>query len=83
MRTGLLPSFSEPLTGESPYDIDDRNDISSSTCTLWSYTAPGGDVEDVPEEERLEKFREVRDEIEQKILNWLERPEEELEKLRD
>jgi hypothetical protein len=39
--------------------------------------------EDVPEEERLEKVREVRDEIEQKILGWLERSEKELEKLRN
>ena len=48
---------------------------------IWVFDDPRG--EDVPEEERLEKFREVRDEIEQKILDWLERPEKELEKLRD
>jgi len=38
--------------------------------------------EDVPEEERLDKFREVRDEIELKIKDWLEHPEQELAKLR-
>lgn len=37
---------------------------------------------EVPEEERLEEFREVRDQIEAKILDWLERPETELEKLK-
>jgi hypothetical protein len=39
--------------------------------------------EDLPEETRLEKFREVRDQIEQRILDWLEHPEEELAKLRE
>lgn len=29
------------------------------------------------------KFREVRDEIERKILDWLERPDEELKKLKE
>ncbi len=50
------------------------------TRLIWLFDDPRG--EDVPEEERLEKFREVRDRIEQKILQWLERPEEELAKLR-
>ena len=36
---------------------------------------------DVPEEERLGKFREVRDQIEAKVLHWLEHPEEEIVKL--
>jgi hypothetical protein len=31
----------------------------------------------------LDKVREVWDEIEQKILYWLERPEEELAKLKE
>jgi hypothetical protein len=31
---------------------------------------------------RLEKFREVRDKIEAKILRWLEHPEEELARLK-
>jgi DNA mismatch repair ATPase MutL len=48
---------------------------------VWIFDDPRG--EDVPEEERLEKFREIRDEIEQKIRDWLEHPEEELARLRD
>src|SRR5919107_6084933 len=51
------------------------------TRLIWVFDDPRS--EDVPKEERLEKFREVRDEIEQKILHWLEHPEEELDKLRD
>jgi hypothetical protein len=31
----------------------------------------------------LDKVREIRDEIEQKIKGWLEHPEEELEKLKE
>jgi arsenate reductase len=50
------------------------------TRLIWIFDDPRG--EDVPEDEMLERFREVRDEIEQKILDWLERPEEELAKLR-
>lgn len=46
----------------------------------WLFDDPRG--EDVAEEERLETFREVRDQIEAKILYWLEHPEEEIEKLR-
>jgi len=33
---------------------------------------------EVPKEEQLEKFRQVRDHIEAKIRHWLEHPEEEL-----
>ena len=40
-------------------------------------------AEDVLEEEMLNTFRVIRDEIEQKILDWLEHPEEELAKLRE
>jgi hypothetical protein len=36
----------------------------------------------VPDEERLEMFREVWDQLEAKILYWLEHPEEEIDKLR-
>jgi len=36
----------------------------------------------VPEEERLEMFREVWDQTEAKVLYWLEHAEEEIEKLR-
>ena len=38
---------------------------------------------DDSEEERLEKFREVRDEIEVKIWDWLDHPEEELARLKE
>ena len=51
------------------------------TRLVWAFDDPRSD--DVPEEERLEKFREVRDEIEQKIRDWLEHPEEELARLRE
>lgn len=47
----------------------------------WIFDDPRG--AGVLEEERLEKFREVRDDIEERILAWLERPEEELAKLRE
>jgi arsenate reductase (thioredoxin) len=50
------------------------------TPLVWVFDDPRG--KDVPEEERLEKFREVRDEIEHKIREWLEHPEEELAKLK-
>jgi hypothetical protein len=39
--------------------------------------------EDIPYDSMLERFREVRDEIELKIKSWLEHPEEELSKLRE
>lgn len=51
-----------------------------ATTLVWVFDDPGS--KDVPEEERLEKFREVRDEIEHKIREWLEHPEEELAKLK-
>ena len=38
--------------------------------------------QDVPEDEMLERFRHVRDEIELKIKAWLEHPEDELRKLK-
>jgi arsenate reductase len=37
---------------------------------------------EVPKEQQLEKFREVRDQIEAKIVSWLEHPEEEIAKLK-
>ena len=49
------------------------------TRLVWIFDDPSG--EDVPEDEMLDRFREVRNEIEQKILDWLEHPEE-LQKLR-
>jgi arsenate reductase len=45
----------------------------------WLFDDPRG--EEVPEDERLEKFREVRDEIEARILHWLDHPEEEIRRL--
>ncbi len=51
------------------------------TRLVWAFDDPRG--EDVPDEERLEKFREVRDEIEQKLLDWLDHPEAELARLRE
>ena len=51
------------------------------TRLVWIFDDPRG--EDLPEGTRLEKFRDVRDQIEQKILHWLEHPEEELAKLRE
>jgi len=51
------------------------------TRLVWVFDDPRG--ADVTKEDMLYKFREIRDEIEQKILDWLEHPEEELAKLRD
>ncbi|MBA3426030.1 MAG: arsenate reductase ArsC [Rubrobacteraceae bacterium] len=51
------------------------------TTLTWIFDDPRG--EDVSEGERLEKFREVRDEIEMKIRDWLAHPEEELAKLKE
>lgn len=45
----------------------------------WIFDDPRG--EDVPEGESLERFREIRDQIELKIRDWLDHPEEELRKL--
>jgi arsenate reductase (thioredoxin) len=39
--------------------------------------------EKIPYDSMLERFRSVRDEIELKIRDWLEHPEEELKKLRE
>src|SRR5918998_279516 len=48
-------------------------------CPDWVFDDPRG--EDVPQPEMLHRIREVRDEIELKIKEWLEHPEEELAKL--
>ncbi len=48
---------------------------------VWIFDDPRG--EDVAEEEMLEKFREVRDDIEAKILYWIAYPEEELTEQRE
>ena len=50
------------------------------TTLFWIFDDPRG--QDVPEVEMLERFRQVRDEIELKIKNWLEHPEDELKKLK-
>lgn len=50
------------------------------TRLVWTFDDPRNP--DAPEEDRIEKFREVRDEIELKIKDWLEHPEEELAKLK-
>ena len=51
------------------------------TSLVWVFDDPRS--EDVPEDEMLEKFREIRDEIEHKLLDWLEHPEAELAKIRE
>jgi arsenate reductase (thioredoxin) len=51
------------------------------TRLVWIFDDPR--AEHVPEEEMLDTFREIRDEIEQKLLDWFERPEEELAKIRE
>ncbi len=51
------------------------------TRLVWIFDDPR--AEDVPEEEMLSTVREIRDEIEQKILDWLVHPENELVKLRE
>lgn len=47
----------------------------------WLFDDPRG--EDVPEKQMLERFREARDEIERKILTWIEDPGVELAKLKE
>ncbi|CAN5874209.1 hypothetical protein BH23ACT11_BH23ACT11_19730 [soil metagenome] len=47
----------------------------------WLFDDPRG--KDVPEDWMLEAFRSVRDEIEQKILAWINNPEAELAKLKE
>jgi arsenate reductase len=47
----------------------------------WLFDDPRG--EEIPEEDMLESFRRVRDEIEQKILTWIDNPEAELAKLKE
>jgi len=48
----------------------------------WIFEDPRRE-EDIPYDSMLERFRQVRDEIELKIRNWLEHPEEELKKLKE
>lgn len=51
-----------------------------ATRLAWIFDDPRG--ENVPEEETLDRFREIRNEVELKIKDWLEHPEEELKKLK-
>ena len=46
----------------------------------WIFEDPRRE-EDIPYDSMLERFRQVRDEIELKIRDWLEHPEDELRKL--
>ncbi len=52
------------------------------TTFSWVFEDPRRE-EDIPYDSMLERFRAVRDEIELKIRDWLEHPEEELRKLRE
>jgi arsenate reductase (thioredoxin) len=52
------------------------------TSFSWVFEDPRRE-EDIPYDSMLERFRSVRDEIELKIKDWLEHPEQELEKLRE
>jgi arsenate reductase (thioredoxin) len=48
----------------------------------WIFEDPRRD-EDIPYDSMLERFRLARDEIEIKIRDWLEHPEQELQKLKE
>ena len=48
----------------------------------WIFEDPRSD-ENLPYDSMLERFRAIRDEIEWKIKDWLERPEAELAKLKE
>lgn len=52
------------------------------TTFSWIFEDPRSD-ESVPYDSVLERFRKVRDEIESRVMGWLEHPEEELKKLRE
>ncbi|HEX7169593.1 MAG TPA: arsenate reductase ArsC [Rubrobacter sp.] len=52
------------------------------TTFSWIFEDPRRE-EDIPYDSMLERFRAVRDQIELRMRGWLERPEEELEKLRE
>ena len=51
------------------------------TQLKWPFPDPRG--ADVPEEGMPNRFREVRDGLERRILRWLEHPEEELARLQE
>ena len=52
------------------------------TTFSWIFEDPRRE-EDIPYDSMLERFRAVRDQIEMKIEDWLERPEAELKKLKE
>jgi arsenate reductase (thioredoxin) len=52
------------------------------TTFSWVFEDPRRD-EEIPYDSMLERFRVVRDEIELKIRDWLEHPEQELKKLKE
>ena len=52
------------------------------TTFSWIFEDPRRD-EEIPYDSMLERFRFVRDEIEMKIRDWLEHPEQELRKLKE
>lgn len=48
----------------------------------WIFDDPRAD-ESLPYDDTLDRFREVRDQIEERMLRWLESPEEELQRARE
>jgi arsenate reductase (thioredoxin) len=52
------------------------------TTFSWIFKDPRRD-EEILYDSMLERFRKVRDEIELKMKDWLEHPEQELKKLRE
>ena len=48
----------------------------------WVFNDPRSD-ESIPYDSTLERFRQVRDEIEIRVRDWLEHPEAEMERLRE
>ncbi|BBL80934.1 protein-tyrosine-phosphatase [Rubrobacter xylanophilus] len=52
------------------------------TTFSWIFDDPRADTS-LPHDAILERFREVRDRIEERILRWLENPEEELQRARE
>jgi arsenate reductase len=52
------------------------------TTFSWIFDDPRADAS-LPHDDTLERFREVRDQIEERMLRWLESPEEEMERARE
>ena len=55
---------------------------SVGTRFSWVFDDPRSD-ESIPYDSTLERFRQVRDEIEIRVRDWLEHPEAEMERLRE